>query len=73
MSIFNSTAKTLVSLDAHRCATCRWWLGEREIKFMSQRPFKVQSTGNSRCQAKGIAVSGGQSPCSKWTKWERLP
>ena len=72
MSIFSSTAKTLVSIDARRCATCRWWPGEREIKFMSQRPFKVQSTGNARCQAKGIAASGGQSPCSKWTKWERL-
>lgn len=72
MSIFNSTAKTLVSLDARRCATCRWWPGDREIKFMSQRPFKVQATGNARCQAKGIACSGNNG-CSKWSKWVQLP
>ena len=70
---FFSTAKQLVSITERRCATCRWWPGEREITFLSQRPFKVQSTGNARCQAKGISVSGGQSHCSKWTKWERLP
>ena len=69
---FMSTAKQLVGITDRRCGTCRWWPGEREIKFMSQRPIKVETTGNAKCQARGISVSGGQSHCSKWTKWERL-
>jgi hypothetical protein len=70
---FESTAKQLVGIADRRCGTCRWWPGEREIKFMSQRPIKVETTGNAKCQARGTSVSGGQSHCSKWTKWERLP
>ena len=70
---FMNNAKQLVGIADRRCGTCRWWPGEREIKFMSQRPFKVETTGNAKCQARGTSVSGGQSHCSKWTKWERLP
>ena len=69
---FMSNARQIVGITDRRCGTCRWWPGEREIKFMSQRPIKVETTGNAKCQARGTSVSGGQSHCSKWTKWERL-
>ena len=69
---FVSTSKQLVGIADRRCATCRWWPGEREVKFMSQRPYKVQSVGNARCQAKGT-LSSGANACSRWSKWEHLP
>lgn len=62
----------LISITDKRCATCRWWPGTREVKFMSQRPFKVKTDGNARCQAKGTTCSGGNA-CSRWAKWEKLP
>ena len=70
--MFNDTAKQLIDIKARYCGTCRWWNGEREIKFMSQRPVKVQTTGTGRCAAKGISCSG-RNGCSKWTKSEKMP
>lgn len=72
MGLFNFSSRTLVSLDARRCATCRWWPGEREIKFMSQRPYKVQATGNAICEARGTRCSGNNS-CSRWSKSFWIP
>ena len=61
-----------VGLDDKKCATCRWWQGERQISFWAQKPFKV------KCEIKGncVAIKAPKTcsgTCSKWVAWEKLP
>jgi hypothetical protein len=55
-----------------KCATCRWWQGERNIQFWNKKPFKVE------CDAKGDCMSikaskPYSSSCPRWVAWEKLP
>ena len=61
-----------VGLNDKKCATCRWWQGERDIQFWNKKPFKVE------CDAKGdcLAIKAPKfysGTCSKWVAWEKLP
>ena len=44
-------AKQRVNLTDKKCATCRWWQGDREVIFWSRKPFKVE------CDAQGMCPS----------------
>ena len=64
--------KQRVGLNDKKCASCRWWQGEREVIFWSKKPFKVE------CDAKGVcpvvkSPKAYSATCSKWLKWEKLP
>ena len=61
-----------VNLTDKKCATCRWWQGERGIQFWNKKPFKVE------CDAKGDCMSikapkPYSSSCPRWVAWEKLP
>ena len=61
-----------VNLTDKKCATCRWWQGERDIQFWNKKPFKVE------CDAKGDCMSVKtskpySSSCPRWVAWEKLP
>ena len=61
-----------VNLTDKKCATCRWWQGERNIQFWNKKPFKVE------CDAKGDCMSikaskPYSSSCPRWVAWEKLP
>ena len=61
-----------VNLTDKKCATCRWWQGERNIQFWNKKPFKVE------CDAKGDCMSikaakPFSSSCPRWVAWEKLP
>lgn len=75
--MFNNNAATVLYdvVKDKRCATCRWWQGEREIRFRNMRPWKVATAGYAICQARRQAI-GNNCACSRtcpaWSKWERL-
>ena len=61
-----------VSLMDKKCATCRWWQGNRDIQFWNKKPFKVE------CDAKGdcLAIKAPKAysgACPRWVAWEKLP
>ncbi len=65
-------AKQRVDLTDKKCATCRWWQGDREVIFWSRKPFKVE------CDAQGMCPSCKQNKtysfsCRNWVPWEKLP
>ena len=61
-----------VNLTDKKCATCRWWQGDRDIQFWNKKPFKVE------CDAKGDCMSikapkTFSASCPRWVAWEKLP
>ena len=66
------TAMQKVNLTDKKCATCRWWQGERGIQFWNKKPFKVECDAKGDCMAikapKTFSVS-----CPRWVAWEKLP
>ena len=61
-----------VSLTDKKCATCRWWQGNRDIQFWNKKPFKVECDAKGDCAAIKApkAYSGA---CPRWVAWEKLP
>lgn len=56
-----------------KCATCRWWNGERSIDFRANQPFYVKvGNSNSTCMAKSSGSVSAATYCPKWAKWEKL-
>ena len=61
-----------VGLKDKKCATCRWWQGDRQIIFWAQKPFKVECDAKGACDAiRGPKTYSGT--CSRWVAWEKLP
>ena len=65
-----------IPIDHEKCATCRWWTGARNVKFVGSVPKYVTVKGvlpADVCQAwEGNRKYGAASRCLRWTKWERL-
>lgn len=61
-----------VGLDDKKCATCRWWQGERQISFWAQKPFKVKCESKGNCAA-SKAPKAYSGACPRWVAWEKLP
>lgn len=59
-------------LKDKKCATCRWWQGEREVIFWAQKPFKVECDAKGDCMAIK-APKAYSGTCSMWVAWEKLP
>ena len=57
------------------CATCKWWRGSRELKFIGGR---LQTVEVDNINPKGNACRawnqerGATHQCNRWTLWERL-
>ena len=57
-----------------KCATCRWWNGERAVDFNGgSRPtyVKVEDSA-STCAAKSNYPASAATVCPRWVKWEKL-
>ena len=62
-----------VGIKDRRCATCRWWNGERMVGFVNNRPFYVEvGNSNSTCSAKRNGQANASSYCHMWALWEKL-
>ena len=56
-----------------KCATCRWWNGERGIVFIANKPYYVKvGNSGSTCMAKGNRSSSAANTCLKWSAWEKI-
>ena len=57
-----------------KCATCRWWNGERGIDFNGgSRPMYVKvANSNSTCSAKNGSPASAATTCPRWTRWEKI-
>ena len=60
-----------VNLTDRKCATCRWWHGERDIIFFNKKPFKVECANSGDCLSKRARRAYSLS-CPIWKQWERL-
>ena len=60
-------------IEEKKCATCRWWNGERGIDFRANKPFYVKvGNSNSTCMAKSNGPASAATFCPKWTRWEKI-
>ena len=60
-------------IEEKKCATCRFWNGERQLEFRANKPFYVKvGYSNSTCVAKSDGTSSAATYCSKWLRWEKL-
>ena len=56
-----------------KCATCRWWNGERGIEFRANKPCYVKAASSaSTCMAKRNASSTAANTCLRWAAWEKI-
>ncbi len=61
-----------VNLNEKKCATCRYWEGERQIFFRNRKPAAVDAmVPSAPCPARKNKTSPGMS-CSVWSPWEKL-
>jgi len=58
-----------------KCATCRWWNGERVVDFNGgSRPVYVKvGNSNAACSAKNNGPASAATVCPRWMRWEKLP
>ena len=67
------TMSAVYRIEEKKCATCRWWNGERGIEFHMNRPFYVKvGNSNSTCMAKSNGPASAATTCPKWTRWEKI-
>lgn len=61
-------------LTEKKCATCRWWNGERSINFNGgSRPQYVKvENSNSTCSAKSNGPASAATCCPRWMIWEKI-
>lgn len=66
----------MYSCDAKKncCLTCQYWSAEREIKFISKKPSRVETNvQNTKCPAtKSTVVTGSGSNCKGYKRWSDL-
>ena len=56
-----------------KCATCRWWQGERAVEFRALSPTYVKVVAApAPCMALGNQPKTPAITCSRWSKWEKL-
>jgi len=56
-----------------KCATCRWWNGERGIEFIGNKPYYVKIVNyHSTCMAKHNGPATATSICPRWQNWEKI-
>ena len=57
------------------CATCKWWRGKRELKFIGGRLQAVEvdniSPKGHTCRAWN-QERGATHQCNRWIQWERM-
>ena len=59
-------------ITERKCATCRWWDGQRTVEFRANRPFYVKAeTGAAGCMAQKRIPTPGDV-CIKWSVWEKI-
>lgn len=60
-------------ISEKKCATCRWWNGERGVEFRANQPYYVKvANSNSTCSAKGNGPASAATCCPKWMSWEKI-
>lgn len=68
------TAQGTFSVADEKCATCRFWEGERSIVFVAYKPRYIKaSAGAAVCQAQRGRVTRHTQWCPKYLRWEKLP
>ena len=61
-----------VNLNEKKCATCRYWEGERQIFFWNRKPVAVDAlVPCASCPVRRNKTSPGTS-CSTWQPWEKI-
>ena len=55
-----------------KCATCRWWQGQRGVDQRANQPYYVKVVAES-----GACMAGGQARtpatvCPRWARWEKI-
>ncbi|MBQ9431969.1 MAG: hypothetical protein IJU44_10510 [Kiritimatiellae bacterium] len=64
-----------VPISHKKCATCRWWHGERELVFIGRDPKFVRlpvMVASAPCEAWPVKKFSGAMTCMRWSKWEKL-
>ena len=55
-----------------KCATCRWWDGQRSVEFRANKPFYVKVEAEAAdCMAQKRTPTPGDR-CPKWMIWEKI-
>lgn len=70
----------IINAVVKKCVTCEFWNGARdasptgrEVKYkLSPTDGDTGICGNGSSIKKGKPVRGGDSGCTKWTKWSSL-
>ena len=69
----NEAMTAVYRIAEKKCATCRWWNGERGIEFHVNKPFYVKvGNSNSTCMAKHNGPSSAANTCLRWALWEKI-
>ena len=65
-----------VPISDKKCATCRWWGGERSIRFQGATlkfvTIKAVLPGANCAAWPGKPSFSGVFTCFRWSKWEKL-
>lgn len=57
-----------------KCATCRFWDGERTIGFVAYKPRYIKAmAGAAKCLVQPGRATRHVNRCSKYIRWEKLP
>ena len=60
-------------ISERKCATCRWWNGERGLEFRGNQPYYVKVGGaGAPCMAWNSQQKSPATNCSRWEKWEKI-
>ena len=67
-------AYAVFSVTDQKCATCRFWDGERTIQFSANKPRYVKAVAvSSKCIAQTGRSARHVDRCPKYVRWEKLP
>ena len=65
-----------VPIAHKKCATCRWWSGSRNIRFVGANPEFVTIKAvlpGANCRAwPDKRPFSGTATCFRWSRWEKL-
>ena len=60
-------------IEEKKCATCRWWNGDRVVEFRANRPFYVKvGKPSSTCMARSNGPASAATTCPRWARWEKI-
>ena len=55
-----------------KCATCRWWQGQRGVEMRANQPYYVKVVATpAPCMAGGQARTPN-TVCPRWQRWEKI-